>query len=240
MDESIENTNVLVIERGEIGKRAAATITEYSDSSVQVYEAIIPLDLDVMYEDTPDFLDEIDFKNIHIVLSYSYHVDITQFLIKKASDSGVQAFIIPGSDPAYRLQGARRQSKKLADEMILVAPKVSCGGIPAGANPHLDRLREHLGLPEFKLELDESGKIESAEVLRHSICGCADRLAEGLVGIDIDDAYSKAGLLTQSHCRAPRGYQLLRGCSEIHLSAEIHADAVVRAIDAAKENEKSN
>jgi hypothetical protein len=233
MNGPLETTNILVIERGEIGKRAAKTIAEYSESTIQVFESSIPLDLDVMYEEEPAFLNEIGFSNIHIVLSYSYHIDITQFLIQRASEAGVEAFIIPGSDPAYRMLGARRQSKKLSGEMILVAPKVSCGGIPIGINPHLDRLHEHLGLPEFDIKIDESNRIVSAKVLRHSFCGCADRVAEAIVGILVDDAYNKAGLLTQAHCRAPRGYQLLRGCGEIHLSAEIHADAVARAIDAA-------
>ena len=235
MVEPLEKTNLLVIERGDIGKRAANTIAQYGDSSIQVFEVSIPLHLEVMYEDSPDFLNKIDFTNTHIVLSYSYHIDITQFLIEKASHAGVNAFIIPGSDPAYRLQGARRQSKILSGDMILVAPKVSCGGIPAGVNYHLDKLREHLGLPEFEIKIADN-TIVSAKVLRHSLCGCADRLVEGIIGISVDDAYCKAGLLTQAHCRAPRGYELLRGCSEIHLSAQIHADAVLRAIDAAKEN----
>lgn len=240
MDELTGKTNILVIERGDIGKRAAVTISQYGGSSIQVFEMSIPLHLEVMYEEEPSFLESIDFTDIHIVLSFSYHIDITQFLIKKASDAGVEAFIIPGSDPAYRLQGARRQSKMLSAEMILVAPKVSCGGIPASVNQHLDRLRETLGLPEFKFDIDENGTIKSVDVVRHSLCGCADRLAEGLVGINVDDAYTKAGLLTQSHCRAPRGYQILRGCSEIHLSAEIHADAVARAIDATIKGDNSN
>jgi hypothetical protein len=238
MDKPVENTNILVIERGDIGKRAAKTIARYSESSIHVFESSIPLQLDVMYEEDPAFLNEIKFSNIHIVLSFSYHIDITQFLIKKASDAGVEAFIIPGSDPAYRLLGARRQSRKLSGKMILVAPRVSCGGIPTGINPHLDRLREYLGLPEFNLEIDESNRITSAKVLRHSLCGCADKVADGLVGMSVDNAYNKAGLLTQAHCRAPRGYQLLRGCNEIHLSAEIHADAVARALDATKENKE--
>ena len=236
MNTPLETTNLLVIERGDIGKRAATTIAQYGTSSIHVVENSIPLHLEVMYEDYPDFLNEIDFTNIHIVLSYSYHIDITQFLIEKASKAGVNAFIIPGSDPAYRLQGARRQSKTLAGDMILVAPKVSCGGIPAGINTHLDRLRENLGLPEFEFEIEDN-KIISAKVLRHSLCGCADRLVEGLIGTNVDDAYCKAGLLTQAHCRAPRGYELLRGCSEIHLSAQIHADAVVRAIDASRKTD---
>jgi hypothetical protein len=236
MVKPLEKTNLLVIERGDIGKRAAETIAKYSEPSIQVIESSIPLHLDVMYEEDPAFLNEIKFTNIHLVLSYSYHIDITQFLIKRASDAGVEVFIIPGSDPAYRLQGARRQSKKLSGNMSLVAPRVSCGGLPLGINPHLDRLHDHLGLPEFELKIDESDKISSAKVLRHSLCGCADRVAENLVGVSVDNAYNKAGLLTQAHCRAPRGYQFLRGCSEIHLSAEIHADAIARALDAAKEN----
>jgi hypothetical protein len=175
---------------------------------------------------------------INIIISYSYHIDITQFLIKKASDSGVDAFFIPGSDPAYSKLGARRQSKELSGQMILVAPKVSCGGIPQGINPHLDRLRENLGLPEFEIEIDNNDKIKSVKVVRHSLCGCADKVAEGLMGKKVDDAYTRAGLITQTHCRAPRGYQILRGCGEIYLSAEIHADAIVRALDAAKGNKE--
>ena len=48
----------------------------------------------------------------------------------------------------------------------------------------------------MRIVVDESSKlIASAEVARDAVCGCARFVAEGLIGIHVEDAEEKAGLL---------------------------------------------
>jgi hypothetical protein len=48
----------------------------------------------------------------------------------------------------------------------------------------------------LKLEIDPETKIiTSAEVVRDAVCGCARHVALGLIGVSVNDAEEKAGLL---------------------------------------------
>jgi hypothetical protein len=54
----------------------------------------------------------------------------------------------------------------------------------------------YFGQPELKISVDpQSRTISAAEVQRDAVCGCARYVAEKLVGVSVDDAEEKAGLL---------------------------------------------
>jgi hypothetical protein len=54
----------------------------------------------------------------------------------------------------------------------------------------------HFGQPRLTLTIDpDAGVITAAEVERDAVCGCARHVAEGLVGVSVDEAEEKAGLL---------------------------------------------
>ena len=52
------------------------------------------------------------------------------------------------------------------------------------------------GQPVLELTIDEETRtISGAQVSRDAVCGCARFVAEGLIGLSVDEAEEKAGLL---------------------------------------------
>jgi hypothetical protein len=80
------------------------------------------------------------------------------------------------------------------------------------------------GIPEFEIELD-NGIIKNIKVIKSSPCGAAYFLADKLKGMKIEDALSKAGLLTQNACKGSGG-----PLGTMHQAAEIHSKALEKAV----------
>jgi hypothetical protein len=63
-------------------------------------------------------------------------------------------------------------------------------------SPLITEFARYFGQPELKLKIDEVTKtISEAKVIRDAVCGCARFTADGLIGLSVDEAEEKAGLL---------------------------------------------
>ena len=82
------------------------------------------------------------------------------------------------------------------------------------------------GIPEFRITT-RNGRIKEIDVVKSSPCGAAYYLAENLEGMQIKEAITKSGLLTQFICKGKGGPE-----STIHRAAGIHKKAVERAVSA--------
>lgn len=85
-------------------------------------------------------------------------------------------------------------------------------------------ISEEFGIPEFEVELVH-GIIKNIKVMKSSPCGAAYFLAGKLKGMKIEDAISKAGLLTQNACKGSGG-----PLGTLHKAAEIHSKALEKAL----------
>jgi hypothetical protein len=62
-------------------------------------------------------------------------------------------------------------------------------------SPEISEFARHFGQPDLDIQVDPTTReISSAEVKRDAVCGCARYIAEGLIGLNVDDAEEKAGL----------------------------------------------
>jgi hypothetical protein len=63
-------------------------------------------------------------------------------------------------------------------------------------DPFISAFARHFGQPVLRLTVDpKSRTITSAEVERDAVCGCARHVAQNLIGMSVDEAEEKAGLL---------------------------------------------
>jgi hypothetical protein len=103
-------------------------------------------------------------------------------------------------------------------------------------HPLIVEFARHFGQPEWRLTIDpETRAVTSAEVVRDAVCGCARRVAQGLVGISADDAEQEAGLLHHHYpCLAAMGIDTDYGDTLMHISGNIMKDGVGQQVKSFK------
>ncbi|WP_406655503.1 DUF166 domain-containing protein [Methanolobus sp. ZRKC2] len=216
-----------VITRGKYGKRLIETIL--SRTELDVVSAALPEYLPDFIDEPQKFLEEVNLDdsvfNSDILITYSLHPDLTVAIAHKAGKKGVRSMIIPGGAakaPVLELEQIAKQY-----DMYIEIEEICC---TLSDNPAISDFTSKLAMPELEIETHD-GRISSVRVLRGAPCGSTWHMAEKLVGINVEDAPSKAGLLIQQYpCRAIRG--TLGG---IHKSADIHKDTVEKAIRVQKD-----
>jgi hypothetical protein len=92
------------------------------------------------------------------------------------------------------------------------------------------------GRPEYRISVKE-GRISAVETLRGAPCAATWDAAQRIVGLDIETAKTRIGLETQFFCVAdPSAWDPITGKSPVHVAAELHKAALVRALQALEEN----
>ncbi len=85
-------------------------------------------------------------------------------------------------------------------------------------------ITEKFGIPKFIVKINE-GKIKDIVVLKSSPCGAAFIIAKKIKDKAPEEALNIVGLLTQYECKGKGGLN-----SSIHKAAEIHKNALEKAI----------
>jgi len=173
--------------------------------------------------DLPPLMDEEDISlpemnDIDVILSYTLHPDINYFLVEQLKSSSTEKVLLMPHDhaplpPGYHVYGN-----------LLVGVLNPCCIIPPFKNSILSEFRKEFGTPAFHIEVKDR-VITDITVITHTRCGAANFVAEHLVGIPVDESYTKAGLLTQYHCQSSGGPS-----GSIHTAGKIHAEAVKKAL----------
>ncbi len=100
-----------------------------------------------------------------------------------------------------------------------------CCEIGDDTDPTINEFASVLGRPKLEVQVGD-GKISNVKVICGAPCGSTWWMAEHLKGVPVSEAPAWAGLLVQQYpCRAVRGTM-----GGIHLSAELHKQAVEAAI----------
>jgi hypothetical protein len=209
-----------VIIRGKHGRRAVKQISKYFD--VKTFE--LPKNLPELIDKPSDYIQISQLSHIFdvdILISYALHPDINLELVRIAGKKGVKLMIIPGGAKS----GSRVQLKKASGGRIKLLLGDICCAMPALKDEEIADFFKYFGPPEFEIDV-ESGKIKDVRVKRAAICGSSYFVAEKLRNVDVRDAPSRAGYLTQIYpCYASRGIN-----GKIHRSASLHKRAVERAL----------
>jgi hypothetical protein len=164
--------------------------------------------------------------------------DTSQFLPKKISADLVLDFF-KHPDLSYDLIALCRQE----DIPVVSAGKKNSGNwghkpVTCCAIPEDERLGTYgklFGPPEFKVSI-ANDKIASIKVIKGSPCGATWEAAELTLGYSVEEAPINIGLQTQYYCTAdPAGWDVIHGKSSVHYAAEKHKEALIKAIEEARE-----
>ena len=231
---------ILAIISGEYGQRHVNNIREHGpeDWTVEVWRApaILPPMIDYPEDYVPDSLPAAD-----LVLAVGEHRGIAELVPDVARVTGARAVIAAVDSEAWLPRGLARQLRGWLKDMglVCVTPKPLCSLTEthfsigrrkqiAYADPLIAAFARHFGQPELKIVVDpDSRTIASAEVTRDAVCGCARFVAQGLVGLSVDEAEQEAGMLHHHYpCLASMGIDIDYDDTLMHISGNLIRDNV--------------
>jgi hypothetical protein len=197
---------------------------------------MLPPVIDDPEEFVPDTLPEAD-----LVLSCAEHAGVAQLIPEVVRRCGAGSVIACIDDEAWLPRGLARQLRGwLADmHVTCVTPKPLCSLTEEDygtgrrkresyRDPVIAEFARRFGRPELVLSIDESGKtVVGVEVRRDAVCGSGRFVAEGLVGVPVEEAVEKAGLLHHHYpCLAGMEVDADYGDTLMHVSGNIIRDGV--------------
>jgi hypothetical protein len=196
---------LLTLTQGEWGERIAEHIKQTAPSHWVVNSWKAPRVLPPIIDYPEDFLPE-SFPEASVVLALGDTSGLPQLVPDIAKMANAKAVIAPIDNNESLPPGLARQLKQWLDSMGVesVFPKPFCSLTETTYNqkplltPYdIELVREfarYYGRPEFNIDV-EDGRITSVEVSRDAACGCARSVAQGLVGIEVDESIDKTGML---------------------------------------------
>ena len=231
---------ILAIISGEYGARHVANIRQHGprDWAIEVWQAPSSFPLVIDYPE--DYLPE-SLPPAELILSFAEHKGVAELLPDLARMVGAQAVLAAVDNENWLPRGLARQLRGWLAEMgvACATPKPLCSlterdfGVTrrqrmAYDNPLIAEFAHYFGQPELKISVDpETRLIVSAVVVRDAVCGCARYVAEGLVGVSVEDAEEKAGLLHHHYpCLASMGKDSDFGDTLMHVSGNVLKDNV--------------
>jgi hypothetical protein len=155
-----------------------------------------------------DYLPE-EFPPADLILSFAEIPGVAELLPDIAKLTGARGVVAAVDNEAWLPRGLARQLRGWLErkDVVCVTPKPLCSltetafGVKLKEwikydNQEIAAFARWFGKPELRITVDEdTKKISGVVVDRDAVCGCARFVAEGLVGVHVDDAEEKAGLL---------------------------------------------
>jgi hypothetical protein len=231
---------ILAIISGEYGKRHLNNIRQHAPAAwlINVWQAppLLPLIIDYPEEYVPESLPAAD-----LILSFGEQAGIAELLPEVARLTGGRAAIAAVDNEAWLPRGLARQLRGWLQEMglVCVTPKPLCSltetTYASGrrqrieySDPLIAAFARHFGRPELQLTLEPHSRlIRAATVCRDTVCGCAGHVAQGLVGVSVDEAEQVAGLLHHHYpCLASMGIDVDYGDTLMHVSGNLMKETV--------------
>ncbi|MGD2156054.1 MAG: DUF166 family protein [Anaerolineales bacterium] len=199
---------ILSVVTGEYGNRHVENLNKHGPDhwDIKVWQA--PKILPPVIDYPEDYLPE-SFQPADLILSFAEIKGVAELLPDIAEMTGAQSVLVAVDNEAWLPKGLERQLHGWLEKIgvTCVSPKPLCSltedeyGISRRESRAYDdaliaEFVQYFGKPTLDLTVDpDTRKIVAAEVKRDAVCGCARYVAQGLIGINVDDAEEKAGLL---------------------------------------------
>lgn len=240
----MDEMRILVVISGAYGQRHVDNIRAHGPAGWQVSvwqaPAVLPPVIDYPEDYVPESMPAAD-----LILSVAEHRGVAELLPDLARLTGAQAVIAAVDNEAWLPRGLARQLCGWLKDMgvACATPKPLCSlteldyGAGRGRrvsydSPLIRTFAHYLGQPALRLTVDpQTRRIVAAEVVRDTVCGCARHVAQGLVGVAVDQAEEQAGLLHHHYpCQASMGIDLDYGDTLMHVSGHLMRDDVAAQV----------
>jgi hypothetical protein len=235
---------ILAIITGSYGQRHIEHIRDLGPESwqIEVWEA--PNDFPPFIDDPNDFLPP-SLPQAELILSFAEEKGAAELLPEIAKMSGAKAVLAAIDDQAWLPRGLAGQLHGWLEELgvACATPKPLCSLTETHYGVTREKREEHhspliaefgkyFGQPRLKIEVDEEqGVISGVDILRDSACGCTRFIAKELVGVSVEEAGNKAGLLVQYYpCMASVEKDPDFGDGLLHFNAKMWAWSVDRQV----------
>lgn len=232
--------NLLAVVTGEYGMRHVQNLQAHgpSDWHLETWQApvLYPLVIDYPEDYLPATLPPAD-----LILSFAEHKGVAELLPDLARMTGARAVLAPVDNEAWLPRGLARQLRGWLERIgvACATPKPLCSLTEQDYlvtrrqrlqydSPLISAFARHFGQPRMDLSIDlVQRQITSAEVRCDAVCGCARFVAQGLVGLPVDQALEKAGLLHHHFpCWASMGKDSDFDDTLMHVSGNLFKDAI--------------
>jgi hypothetical protein len=198
---------ILAVIQGEYGRRKVRNIRDNGPQewAVEIWPA--PVSLPPTIEDPTDYLPS-SLPRADLILCLTHQRGVVQLLPEIARMTGAEGVIVAVDDHAALPQGLLNQVHAWLNEIGVTAvfPKPVCSltrktyNVGPKISTYFDgpiaEFVHYFGKPMFRIQVDtEKGVVREVKVLRDALCGCARYVAESLVGVSVEEAEQKAGIL---------------------------------------------
>ncbi len=233
--------DLLAVTQGQWGERIADNVGRLCPPSWTVRRWAAPRALPLVVDDPEDYLPA-SFPHADLILALGETAGVAQLIPDIARSCGAKSVIAPidrnESLPAGLAQQLRRWLSDIG--VAAVFPRPFCSLTETTYNrppvlvqyddPLVQQFAAHFGQPQFQIAAAD-GQIEAVNVLRDSACGCAQFVAEGLVGCPVGEAGELAGMLHHHYpCLASMNQDSDYRDTLMHISGFVLRDAVAEQI----------
>ena len=198
---------ILAASQGEYGKRIIGHLKEYAPDDWTIETVTLPPRLPMVIDEPEDFLPS-NVPEAELLLALIESDGAAQLVPALAKLCGARAVIVPVDDPSWLPPGLQSQIEREMSQAGVgaVFPRTFCtltessAGFRSNAYSYYNELiaafGRHFGRPKLRIEIDGAGKkITAVEVERGSPCGSTHHLADKLVGMAVEEAVPRAGLI---------------------------------------------
>jgi thymidylate synthase len=228
---------VLAVSQGVWGERIAANICAHAPAEWHVETWAAPRVIPPVVDYPEDYLPD-TFAAADLVVSLGETAGLAQLIPDVVRMTGAKAVIAPVDFNEALPPGLIRQLTRWVEQQgaVIVFPKPFCSLTPTSYNrtplvqTYDDALirafAERFGRPAFEIQVAD-GRIAAVQVERDAACGCAQHVADGLLGLPVDQAVEAAGMLHHHFpCLASMNKDPDYHDTLMHVSGDFLRDAV--------------
>lgn len=232
---------VLAVTQGLWGERIAQNVMAHAPRDWEVNVWAAPRLIPPVVDDPDEFLPA-ELPGTDLLLALGEVPGLAQLIPDIVRMTGARAVLAPIDRSESLPSGLALQLEGwLAEAGVpIVFPMPFCSLTPETINrpprktayddPLIGRFATHFGQPVFEVEV-EKDRIARIQVLRDAACGCARHVAEGLVGMAVEDAAEEAGLLHHHFpCLASMNKDLEYQDTLMHVSGNILKESLKHEI----------
>lgn len=226
---------ILAIFSGEYGKRHIDNIVKHGRDNWKIEtwqaESIYPPIIDYPEEYLPE-----KFPPADLILSFAEHKAVAELLPDIARMTQARGVIAAVDNEQWLPRGLARQLREWLDriDVVCVTPKPLCSLTDKDfgntrrikieyTSPEISEFARYFGKPNLNIQVDPKTRtIIHVAVERDAVCGCARYTAENLIGVSVDEASEKAGLLHHHYpCMASMGIDTDFDDTLMHISGNV-------------------
>ena len=232
--------NILFVVQGPYGERIVNNIKTRGPRDWRIASIFVPMNLPLLIDDPEDFLPQ-DLPKSDLVVFLSESAAASQLIPDVARMADAAGVVAPVDHASWLPLGLQGQVKQALDKMGIgcAFPKNFCTltrttyGYRDSAVPYesevVSTFATYFGRPKLKVHVDPRAKtIRAIEVKRCSPCGSTVHTVEKIIGLSVDEAIPKAGLICMQYpCLASMQMERIdKGLYNtlMHLSGQIFND----------------